>query len=123
MRGAAVSWLCVQGAGGIAWWALVLLWPWFRAHFVAPGAPSFTLDAYWLADFAIIIAGSFAAAAGLHKQRPWARPVLWFTAGGVAYATLYCAMTSALSGGAWAAPILMAPPLALTLFFAFRLRP
>jgi hypothetical protein len=122
MRSAAVLWLCVQGAGGIAWWALVLLWPGFRAYFVAPGAPPFTLYAYSLADFALIIAGSFAAAMGLHRARPWARPALWFTAGGVAYATLYCTMTSVLSGGAWAAPALMAPALVLTVFFAVRLR-
>jgi hypothetical protein len=120
MRRAAVLWLCVQGAGGIAWWILVLAWPGFRAAFVAPGAPSFTLDAYALPDAAIIIAGSFAAALGLSRERPWARPALWFTAGGVAYATLYCLMTAALSGGAWAAAAIMAPALALTLFFAMR---
>jgi hypothetical protein len=46
--------------------------------------------------------------------------VLWLTAGAVGYATLYCLMTALLSGGAWAAPLLMAPALALTLFFAIR---
>jgi len=104
------------------WWALVLLSPGFRVLFLAPGAPSFTLYAYWLPDFAVIIAGSFAAASGLRRARPWAIPVMWLTAGGLAYATLYGAMTSVLSGGAWAAPALMAPALALTLSFAIRLR-
>jgi hypothetical protein len=118
----AVLWLCVQGVGGILWWVLVLTWPDFRALFVAPGAPSFTLDAYALPDAAIIIGGSFAAALGLRRDRPWARAALWFTAGGVAYATLYCFMTAALSGGAWAAAAIMAPALALTLCFAIRLR-
>jgi hypothetical protein len=118
----AVLWLCVQGVGGIAWWVLVLTWPDFRALFVAPGAPPFTLHAYALPDTAILIAGSFAAAHGLHRDRPWARAALWFTAGGVAYATLYCLMTAMLAGGAWAAPGIMAPALALTLFFAMRLR-
>lgn len=122
MRRAAVYWLCVQGALGIAWWILVLAWPGFRDAFTAPGAPSFTLDAYALPDAAIIIGGSLAAALGLRRERPWARAALWFTAGGVAYATLYCFLTAALSGGAWAAAGLMAPALALTLFFAIRLR-
>jgi hypothetical protein len=120
MRRAAVLWLYLQGALGILWWVLVLAWPDFRALFVAPGAPSFTLDAYALPDAAIIIAGSFAAALGLQRAKPWARAALWFTAGGVAYATLYCGMTAALSGGAWAAAAIMAPALALTLFFAMR---
>lgn len=113
-------WLGVQGAGGIVWWILVLLWPAFREAFTAPQAPSFTLDAYALPDAALIIGGSFAAAFGLHRGRPWAKPALWLTAGAVAYATLYCFMTAVLSGGAWAAPALMAPALALTLFFALR---
>ncbi len=117
----AVIWLCVQGVLGILWWVLVLAWPDFRALFVAPGAPPFTLHAYALPDAAIIIGGSFAAALGLRRERPWARPALWFTAGGVAYATLYCLLTALLSGGAWAAPALMAPAIALTLFFALRL--
>jgi hypothetical protein len=120
-RAALIAWLCLQGGLGILWWILVLSWPGFRAHFLAPGAPSFTLHAYALPDAAIIIGGSFAAALGLRRGRPWARAALWFTAGGVAYATLYCLLTAILSGGAWAAPALMAPALALTLHFAMRL--
>lgn len=120
MRRAAFVWLCVQGALGVAWWILVLAWPGFRALFVAPGAPPFTLHAYALPDAAIIIGGSFASAFGLSRERPWARPLLWFTAGGVAYATLYCLMTAALSGGAWAAAALMAPALALTMLCAVK---
>jgi hypothetical protein len=119
-RRAAVTWFRVQGALGVAWWSLVLAWPGFRDAFAAPGAPSFTLHAYALPDAAIIIGGSFAAALGLRRGRPWARPAVWFTAGGVAYATLYGLLTAVLSGGAWAAPVLMAPALALTLYFALR---
>jgi hypothetical protein len=123
MRRAAVCWLWVQGAGGTLWWILVLASPGFRAWFVPPGAPLFTLHAFALPDLVFVIAGSLAAARGLARARAWAWPVLCATAGAVGYATLYAAMLAALAGGAWASALLMAPPLALTAYFAYGLRP
>jgi hypothetical protein len=87
----AVLYLLVQAASVAAWWLLLWLVPSTRAPFVV-GAdwPESTLLAFALPDLVVIVVGSVAAAVGLRRHAAWAHPVLWFVAGGVGYATLWC---------------------------------
>jgi len=110
----AAAYLLLQGALGIAWWAGVLAWPAFRARFEPAGAAPVSLTSFWLADFVFVVAGSFAAAFGVARGRPWARPVLLVVAGAVAYATLYCVVLSVATRAAGAMVILMVPAAVLT---------
>src|SRR5947208_17162701 len=89
IRTLAVWFLIVQGAGVLAWWLVLLFFPPARAPFMAPGAPDATLLAFLGADLLLYAGGSFAAAYGLGRRRPWAWPVLCFHAGAAAYAALY----------------------------------
>jgi hypothetical protein len=123
LRAPAVWFLTVQGAGVVAWWAALLLFPSARSPFLVPGAPDETLFAFLGADLLLYAGGSFVAAYGLSRRCPWAWPVLCIHAGAVVYAALVGLALPLLSGGAWLGAILMAPSLVLLPILVWRLRP
>ncbi len=109
------AYLALQGLLILAWWGGLQVSPDFRALFLPPGMPDAQLMAFWLPDLGLAAAGSLACAVGLLRRRRWASPLLWALAGAMAYAALYCLALSLLTGGAWAASLLMLPAMLLTL--------
>src|SRR5437868_5391459 len=100
-RSLAIWFLIVQGAGVVAWWLVLLLFPTARAPFMAPGAPDATLLAFIGADLLVYAGGSFAAAYGLGRRRRWGWPALCFNGGAGVYAALYGLALPLFSGGGW----------------------
>ena len=109
------TYLGLQGLLVLAWWVGLHASPEFRALFLPRGMPDAQLMAFGLPDLAIAAGGSLTAAVGLRRGRRWAYPLLWAVAGAMAYAALYCLALSLLTGGAWAASLLMLPAMLLTL--------
>lgn len=94
----AVAYLWLQGAGVPLFWAVLLLWPSARSHFAIAGWPDATLLVFWLPDLLVVTAGSLATAVALPRRPAVGRAALWFTAGGLFYATLWCLTVSATTG-------------------------
>jgi hypothetical protein len=94
----AVGYLAAQAVLGVVWWCLLVFSPDVRSAFELAGDRHQALDAFLVADAAIFIGGSALGAWSLHRGARWATPVLFFTAGGTAYATLYLAEWVALRG-------------------------
>jgi len=115
LRPRIAAYLGLQGLLILAWWAGLHASPGFRALFLPPGMPDAQLMAFGLPDLGLAAAGSLACAAGLLRGRRWSSPLLWALAGAMAYAALYCLALSLLTGGAWAASLLMLPAMLLTL--------
>lgn len=100
--------LALQAALVAAWWLMLWLAPNTRTLFLpTPDWPTATLLAFALPDLTVLVLGSAAAAVGLQRHTPWARPLLWFVAGAVAYATLWCLGANLATGGGWLATALM----------------
>lgn len=53
-----------------------------------PGSPEVT-DTFVVADLLVVVVGSALAALAVARRRRVAVPVVWFTAGGIVYPTLY----------------------------------
>ncbi|MCA9022863.1 MAG: hypothetical protein KDA74_22090, partial [Planctomycetaceae bacterium] len=113
------SWLflypLLQGLGGVGWWYLLLAAPESRSLFLSETLPERVLLAFWLPDGVIFVTGSFVLAYGLCKQRRWARSVLFFLTGGIAYVSLYCLSLSLATQGGWPGTGLMLVCLSLML--------
>jgi hypothetical protein len=123
IRPLGVTFLAVQGLGGLAWWLVLLAVPRTRVYFLIDGAPEVTLLAFVVADLLLFVGGSLAAAYGLFHHRPWGWPVLCVHAGAAAYASLYVLTVAAWSGSVTAGAEFMAPSLVVPSYLAWRLRP
>jgi hypothetical protein len=91
-----------------------------RAYFTPQGAPDWTILSFCLADSLLFVVGSVLSGVLLFRGSPYARPVLWFTAGAVSYASLYCVGLSILTGSVWLATGAMLPAMCLTLWICVR---
>jgi hypothetical protein len=85
----ASAYLVAQGVLGALWWVALFTVPAVRSRFELMADRPSGLDAYLLADLALFVGGSVAAAAAIWRRSPWATVVASFTAGAVAYATLH----------------------------------
>jgi hypothetical protein len=103
------AYLCVQALVVAAWWIVMVVSPAARAPFVVPGWPAATLFAFALPDALLLVAGSLAAAAGLVRQRAWARPLLWCIAGAALYATAWSGAVCVMHGDCWLPFVAMLP--------------
>lgn len=112
--------LVCQGLAGAAWWGCLVGMPLTRDCFKPPGAPDWAILAFWLADLLLFVVGSLLSAVFVFRGSALARPVLWFTAGGVSYASLYCVGLSLLTGTVWLASAAMLPAMAITLWISLR---
>jgi hypothetical protein len=114
-RQIAAAYLATQAALVAAWWALLMAVPESRGLFRDPAAPDTALLAFWLADWALVVAGSAAAALLVWRSHPARAPALWLLSGALGYAALYCVGLSALTGAALLASALMLSASLLTL--------
>lgn len=121
VRWAAIVYLVLQGAGAIAWWVVLWVWPASRTRFLASSAPDATLLAFAFPDLVLFAGASLLSAVGLAKRRSWAWPVLCIHSGAGVYAALYCVALAwhdahASLGAIMMAPSLVALPL-ITIYF------
>jgi hypothetical protein len=123
VRRLGITFLAIQGLGGLAWWLVLLALPGSRSYFLVAGAPEVTLLAFAVADLVLYVGGSLAAAYGLFRHRPWGWPVLCVHAGAAAYASLYVLTVAAWSGSVAVGAAFMAPSLVVPSYLAWRLRP
>lgn len=114
----AAPYYALQGLLTLLWWLLLFLNPATRAHFQPPGSPTRDLLAFWLPDLLLVGLGSLAAGYLRARGSRSAPFLLWFVAGGMSYATLYCLALSLGTGAAWAGVVLMVPAMLLSLLFA-----
>jgi hypothetical protein len=115
------GYLAVQALAGVGWWVALALSPTVRSWFeLAPGRPE-VMDAFVVAD-AAVIAGSALAARGLATGAAWAVPVVAFTAGGLVYPTLYLVGWVARTGAGGPTLAIMVPPSVLTCWVAVHAR-
>jgi hypothetical protein len=111
----AVAYLSLQGVAGAAWWIALAFHPPTRACFKPPEAADWSILAFWLADLSLFVGGSLLAGLLLAIRSPAAGAALWFTAGAVSYATLYCLGLSFLTNTVWLASATMLPAMFMTL--------
>ncbi len=123
LRRLAVLFLILQGAGVVAWWVVIGLFPAARGPFLAPDAPDTTLLAFVGSDLALYAGGSIVAAIGLARRRRWAWGALCVHAGAGVYAALYGLALPLFSGGGWLGAIMMSPSLVVLPVLVWKLRP
>ena len=111
LQKAAIAFLALEGAGGLVWWFVMLLFPAARAPFLATGAPDSTLLAFLVPDVVLYMGAAFLSAYGLARRAAWGWPVLLVHTGAATYAALYELALALLSGGAWLGAIFMLPSL------------
>lgn len=116
----AAGYLFLQGALVPGWWLLLVFVPSTRDLFKASEHPDSALLAFWLADLACISVGSIVSGWWLLKRDVRAGATVWFTAGAVVYAALYCIILSTLTGQAILAATLMVPAALVTVLVARR---
>lgn len=114
------AYLVCQGIAGAVWWGCLIGVPSTRDYFKPPAAPDWAILAFWFADVTVFVTGSLLSALFVFKESPWAKPILWFTTGGVSYAALYCLGLSLLTGTVWLASAAMLPAMAITLWISLR---
>ena len=122
MKSAPVIYLLLQSFLTVGWWALLVLSPAARAHFMPRGAPDYALLSFWLADLICIAGGSALASWWLCRRDGRSSAVLWFTSGSTVYGALYCVVLTAITGQAILAAAMMLPAAAATVAIAVRLR-
>ncbi len=85
----ALTYLSAQTVLGLLWWLSLATSPAVRGWFeLDPGSPE-VMDAFVFADVIVVVVGSGLSAWGLATGRRWTTALLWFTAGGIVYPTLY----------------------------------
>lgn len=112
------SYFLIQAVGTVAWWVLLIVYPPSVKWFQPEAWPTESLLSFWLADFALLIAGSVIAAIGVLRQSAWAGTVVWAVAVVTWYPTLVCIATSMLTGEGWFASSMMVSMSGLSLAMA-----
>jgi len=84
-----VGYLATQAVLGVLWWIALTGSTTVRGWFeLFPGEHQ-VMDAFVFADVLVVVVGSGFGAWGLATGKRWTTAVLWFTAGGIVYPTLY----------------------------------
>jgi hypothetical protein len=119
-RMATVGYLVLQGGLVLGWWLLLWFVPSTRDLFKAAEHPDSALLAFWFADLACIAVGSIVSGWWAFRRDVHAVAAVWFTAGAVVYAALYCIILSTMTGQAIMAAALMCPAAIITVLVARR---
>ena len=127
LRLGAALYFALQGASGLGWWAVLLLFPASRELFwlYSPGGfDGRGLLAFALPDAIGFVALSLACAWALWRRSDAAWTLLCLLAGALGYATLFCVNLALVSNGETILPaLLMSPALGATVFWMLKLRP
>jgi hypothetical protein len=84
-----VGYLAAQAVLGLLWWLALTMSPTVRRWFELFPGENEVMDAFVFADVLVVVVGSGFGAWGLAAGKRWTTAVLWFTAGGIVYPTLY----------------------------------
>jgi polyisoprenoid-binding protein YceI len=114
------GYLIVQAVLGIVFWVALMGSPAVRSWFELMPERREVMDAFVLADVAVVVAGSGLGAWALWTGRRWAVPVVAFTAGGVVYPTLYLVAWTAAAGTGALCLAIMVPVAILTTWIAWQ---
>lgn len=89
------AYFAFQALACTLWWVLILTNSDVAAMFSASAKPHdvATLQSFWLADMVCVIGGSALSALTLHTGSALRMQALWWTAGAISFATLYCLAT------------------------------
>ena len=117
----------LQGASGLAWWAVLLAFPsareLFWPHLPGGGFDGRGLLAFALPDAVGFVALSFAGAWALWRGSQATWTLLCLLAGALGYATLFCVNLAFVSRGETILPaLLMSPAVGATVFWMLKLR-
>jgi hypothetical protein len=118
----AVAYLAAQGALAVVWWLTMRASPTVRSWFELDTARHSALDAFLLADLLLFVGGSGLSAVAIARVWRSAPFLAAFTAGAVAYATLYLVSWVALEGAAIAGVAPMAIATVITAGIAWDVR-
>lgn len=101
------------------WWLLLAVVPASRAFFLPLDFPEEALLSFLFADGVAALAS---ARGGVEVIRGSTRclPTVWFAAGAMVYAALYCLGALALTGGVWLPSLLMVPAAVFSVVGAWR---
>lgn len=125
-RGAAL-YFALQGASGVAWWTVLLLFPSARELFWPRSPGGFDdrgLLAFALPDAVGFVGLSLACAWALWRGSKGSWTLLCLQAGALGYATLFCwNLALATSGETILPALLMTPSLGATVFWMLKVRP
>jgi hypothetical protein len=83
------GYLALQAVLGVVWWITLAASGTVRSSFELMPEKHAVMDAFVFADIAVVVVGSAVGAWAIEREAPWAVPVVWFTAGGIVYPTLY----------------------------------
>ena len=98
----------LQGIAIVAWWLVLLVVPASREFFLPRHLDELALLGFWLSD-ALAAAGSLYAGWCMFRASRNRVASVWFVAGCMTYAALYCVGISILAGSGWLAAAFMAP--------------
>ncbi|MCA8962957.1 MAG: hypothetical protein KDC38_20685 [Planctomycetes bacterium] len=116
------SYFVAQSIAIVAWWMLLWLRPDCRAPFWPEGRGDTLLLVFGLPDLLVAAGGSALSAVLLWRASTQAPLALFFTAGAMVYATLYCVAMLFVAPETWLATTLMIPAAAATTILAWMLR-
>mgnify|MGYP004275562275 CR=1 FL=1 len=119
------AYFAIQALACTLWWALILTDPGVAAGFAASAKPQDVsmLQSFWLADMVCVIGGSALCALMLYTGSALRTQALWWTAGSISFATLYCLVIWMENPQSVWACALMVPATLLTLTGAQVLSP
>ncbi|HEX8565244.1 MAG TPA: isoprenylcysteine carboxylmethyltransferase family protein [Pyrinomonadaceae bacterium] len=120
VRQSSAVYFAFQSAAVVVWWLLLIFFPESRAYF-RMGDSDATLFAFWLPDLLLIGVGSFAAATLCYADSKLASAAMWFVAGAISYAALYCLAFALLNDSGWLGVALMFPTMLWSGVFAVAL--
>jgi len=92
------GYLAIQAVLGVVWWITLAVSPWVRGRFELMPSQHAVVDAFVLADLAVVVVGSAVGAWAIERESDWAVPAVWFTTGGIVYPTLFLVAWVSLVG-------------------------
>ena len=117
------TFLAVQAAAVLAWWAWILSDASTRTLFLGPNLPPRSLDVFLIPDSVTYVGLGLLALWTLTRGNRWAWPLLILHAGAVLYATCATVALAYQSGGGWLGVGLMSANAAALTFLAWKLKP
>lgn len=123
LRLVAQVWLPVFAAGILAWWALMLLVPQARGHFVPEVLGAGALWAFFIPDFGLMLPATLFCWQKLRVDRPAARLVMWLVTGCMAYSALWSLGATLWAWQAPLGPLLMLPGAFICAVVAWTMQP
>lgn len=121
-RKLAALYLLVQSLCALLGWVLMFVKPEWRGYLFPDARPELVW-AFLTADIPLFIGCGLAAAVALERGRAYAWPLLLLHTGAVLYASLMTVGLCVSTAKAWLALALMTPPMLITPYLAWRLRP